>query len=78
MDHYLEVIEAAKECPSGNLTVILQIEFQNNVRGAVFMDAESDELYTRKYRSVDDPRNLKVDLSAFYRLKEASKQIKVC
>lgn len=77
LNHYTDVIEAARECTPGNLTVILQIEFQNNVRGAVMMDAESDELYTRRHRSVEDPRNLKVDLSGFYRLKEASKQIKV-
>lgn len=78
MENYERVIQTARECVHGNLTVILQIEFQNNIRGAVLIDEESDQLFTRKYRKIEDPRNLKIDISGYFSMKEVSKQIRVC
>lgn len=76
-EHCQKLIDAARECLPGNLTVILRFDNDRNGRDSMFIDAETGKACSGKYRRPEDARNLKVDLSGFFLLKEASRQIKV-
>jgi hypothetical protein len=77
MEHYENLVNIARHCQPGNLTVVLRIEFKKNAIATVLIDEDTDKLYTRKYRTIEDSRNLKIDFSGYMKLKEASKRIKV-
>lgn len=77
MDNYLNVVEVARNCEPGPLTVVLRVEFKKNTRATIMIDSESDKLYSRRFREIEDSRNLAVNFSGYMQLKEASKQVKV-
>jgi hypothetical protein len=76
LEHYQEVVNTARECPEGSLTVVIQIEYEKGIKGAILLDANSNDMYTRRHRKIADPRNLRVDTSGYFKLKEVSKRIK--
>ena len=78
MEHYQELIQIARTCEPGNLTVILRVEFEPGRKATIYLDDKTDALFQPRDRKESDPRNLKVDFSAYMKLKEASKMIRVC
>jgi DNA polymerase III alpha subunit len=77
MEHYKHLVDVARNCDPGNLVVVLRIQFRKDATATVYIDSESDNLYTNRYRTRNDARNLRVDFSGYMKLKEASKRIHV-
>lgn len=90
MEHYKDIMNTAFSCKDGNLTVIMHVEFGDRNVGTLVMDHnQQDKLYQAidpkqprsiargNKRFIDDPNNLKVDISAYLKLKEVSKNIRV-
>jgi hypothetical protein len=78
MEHYQELVEVARSCEPGNLTVILRVEFEPGRKATIYLDEKTNKLFQPRDRKENDPRNLKVDFSAYMKLKEASKMVRVC
>jgi DNA polymerase-3 subunit alpha len=77
MENYQQVIDVAHKCKPGNLIVILRIEFQPGMKATIYLDADSDRLYSPRDRVDTDPKNLRVDFADFMKLKEVSKRVSV-
>ena len=77
MAHYEHLVQVARECDPGNLVVVLRVQFSKDATATIYLDAESNKLYTGRDRMRYDSRNLRVDFSGYMKLKEASKRIHV-
>ena len=83
-DHKQDLIDVARSCKTGNLTVAIQVDDAPGQSKLFVIDkndgslhATSQKANVKKDRDLKDYRNLKVDFSDYFRLKEASRNIKL-
>ena len=79
-DHIDELINVARDCEPGPLTLVIRIMDLTNKFGkpyAYFVDEATGKRVPISQRNIKDPRNLRVSAKSFMTLRELSKQCKM-